>query len=103
MDYVLYKNIDDKYLTLEDCVEENRKPAEGEAETGAEGEAKSGKKLRKEQRPETEKKQPTRTRKTTARKAEEKEKEKVTVYYVTDPVQQSQYINLFRQSGAWTR
>ena len=28
MDYVLYKNIDDKYLTLEDCVKENQKPEE---------------------------------------------------------------------------
>ena len=28
MEYVLYKNIDDKYLTLEDCVRENQKPEE---------------------------------------------------------------------------
>ncbi|MCD7743752.1 MAG: molecular chaperone HtpG [Lachnospiraceae bacterium] len=31
--------------------------------------------------------------------AEEKEPEKTTIYYVTDDVQQSQYINLFRESG----
>ncbi|MCD8105934.1 MAG: molecular chaperone HtpG [Lachnospiraceae bacterium] len=31
--------------------------------------------------------------------AEEKEPEKFTIYYVTDEVQQSQYINMFRESG----
>ena len=74
IDYVLFKNIDDKYLTLKDCIEENKKP---EAETKEE----AGKE--------------------TDDKAEdgEKEKDKVTVYYVTDPVQQSQYINMFREQG----
>ena len=70
MDYVLYKNIDDKYLTLEDCVKENQKPEEkAEEEKPAED---------------------------AQEKKEESEKEKVTIYYVTDPVQQSQYINMFR-------
>ncbi len=70
MDYVLYKNIDDKYLTLEDCVRENQKPEEkAEEEKPAED---------------------------AQEKKEESEKEKVTIYYVTDPVQQSQYINMFR-------
>jgi molecular chaperone HtpG len=83
MDYVLFKNLDDKYLTLKDCIEENKKQEEkpeeaaeekaGE-ETGAEPEAKD-------------------------EKEEKDEKEKVTVYYVTDPVQQSQYVNLFREQG----
>ena len=70
MDYVLYKNIDDKYLTLEDCVKENQKPEEkAEEEKPAED---------------------------AQEKKEESEKEVVTIYYVTDPVQQSQYINMFR-------
>ena len=70
MDYVLYKYIDDKYLTLEDCVKENQKPEEkAEEEKPAED---------------------------AQEKKEESEKEKVTIYYVTDPVQQSQYINMFR-------
>ena len=30
---------------------------------------------------------------------EEKEPEKTTIFYVTDEVQQSQYINLFREEG----
>ena len=27
-DYILFKNIDGKYLTLKDCIEENKKPEE---------------------------------------------------------------------------
>ena len=30
MDYILYKNIDGKYLTLEDCIKANEKPEEAE-------------------------------------------------------------------------
>ncbi len=75
MDYVLYKNIDDKYLTLEDCVKENQKPEEEKAEE------------KTQEKPEE--------------KTEdgEKEKERTTIYYVTDPVQQSQYINMFREQN----
>ena len=44
-DYILYKNIDGKYLTLKDCLEENRKAKDGEeekaGETKAEEEAKA--------------------------------------------------------------
>ncbi len=65
MDYILYKNIDGKYLTLKDCIEEN-KADEAPAETTEEN------------------------------KDENKEKPKTTIYYVTDEVQQSQYINMFR-------
>ena len=82
MDYILYKNIDGKYLTLEDCIKENEKPEDAKVaeettveETkveGAEGDKKD---------------------------EEEKEPEKTNVYYVTDEVQQSQYINMFREQG----
>ena len=34
-DYILFKNIDSKYLTLKDCIEENKKPEEN-TETKAE-------------------------------------------------------------------
>lgn len=50
-DYILFKNLDGKYLTLPECLEENA------------------------------------------------EKHKDTVFYVTDEVQQSQYINMFRNEG----
>ncbi len=50
-DYILFKNIDGKYLTLPECLEEN------------------------------------------------KEKHENTIFYVTDEIQQSQYIRMFREEG----
>ncbi len=50
-DYILFKNIDKKYLTLPECLAENE------------------------------------------------QKHKDTIFYVTDEIQQSQYINLFREEG----
>ncbi len=50
-DYILFKNIDGKYLTLPECLEEN------------------------------------------------KEKHENTIFYVTDEIQQSQYIKMFRNEG----
>ena len=82
MDYILYKNIDGKYLTLEDCIKENEKPEDAkEAEETTVEET-------KEEGAEGDKKD-----------EEEKEHEKTNVYYVTDEVQQSQYINMFREQG----
>ena len=72
-DYVLFKNLDGKYLTLKDCVEENK--AAEESEKPAETEEK----------------------KETDENAEEKPS--TVIYYVTDEVQQSQYINMFKEAG----
>ncbi len=72
-DYMLFKNLDHKYLTLKECIENNKPATEDatvEVET-VEGDASS----------------------------EDKEKEKVTIYYVTDEQQQSQYINMFKVEG----
>ena len=72
-DYMLFKNLDHKYLTLKECIENNKPATEDatvEVET-VEGDASS----------------------------EDKEKEKVTIYYVTDEQQQSQYINMFKAEG----
>ena len=79
-DYVLFKNLDGKYLTLKDCVEENKKETE---ETEAQTEEK------KEDAAESENKD----------NAEAKEPEKTVIFYVTDEVQQSQYINMFKEAG----
>jgi molecular chaperone HtpG len=79
-DYVLFKNLDDKYLTLKDCIEANKKPEQ-------EGAAEDVKEENTDAKQETEKDK------------EEKEPEKTVLYYVTDPVQQSQYINMFRAAG----
>ena len=83
MDYILYKNLDGKYLTLEDYLKEN------ETEEEAKEEAETVIEENKEETVEEIKKD-----------AEEgKEPEKTTVYYVTDEVQQSQYINMFKEEG----
>ena len=78
-DSILFKNIDGKYLSLKDCIEENggevvepndKKDAEGGS--GADAENADENKV---------------------------EEIKTTIYYVTDEVQQSQYINMFRNQG----
>ena len=89
MDYVLYKNIDDKYLTLKDCIEKNEKSAE-DGEEAAEVKESEDSAEAKESGEGAEAKE-------TGEDAEEKKK--TTIYYVTDPVQQSQYINMFREQG----
>ena len=76
-DYVLFKNLDGKYLTLKDCIEENKKE-DAEAQT-------------------EEKKEDTAADEN--KDAQEKEPEKTIIFYVTDEVQQSQYINMFKEAG----
>ena len=80
MDYMLYG----KYLTLEDCIKENQ-PEKTEEEIQEE----------QEQVTEENKEQAAEEAKEEAKK----EPEKTTVYYVTDEVQQSQYINMFKEQG----
>ena len=77
--YILFKNLDGKYLTLKDCIEENKKETE-EPENQAE-----------------EKKEDTASEEN--KDAQEKEPEKTVIFYVTDEVQQSQYINMFKEAG----
>ena len=81
-DSILYKNLDGKYLTIKDLVkeEEAAKADSTEEETKAEDTA------------------ATEENKDDASDAE-KEPEKTTIYYVTDEIQQSQYINMFREAG----
>ena len=83
MDYILYKNIDGKYLTLEDCIKENEKPED--AKEAEEVVTEENKEAVAEEIKEDVK--------------EGKEPEKTNIYYVTDEVQQSQYINMFREQG----
>ena len=77
-DYILFKNIDGKYLTLKDCIEENKKDQSVEEKVEDTKEAE-------------EKKEET--------SDDKKEPEKTTIFYVTDEIQQSQYINMFREAG----
>ncbi|WP_066736664.1 molecular chaperone HtpG [Bariatricus massiliensis] len=76
-DYILFKNLDHKYLTLKECIEVNGGSEEEDAPAETE-EAKG--------------------EDTTAEEAETEPK-KTTIYYVTDEQQQSQYINLFKKEG----
>ncbi|MEF9940958.1 MAG: molecular chaperone HtpG [Lachnospiraceae bacterium] len=69
-DYMLFKNIDHKYLTLSECIEKNggvvveeKKEEDGTSETEVEEELKTK------------------------------------IYYATDEQQQSQYINMFKEQG----
>ena len=94
-DYILYKNIDGKYLTLKDCLEENRKAKDGEEEKA--GETKAEEEAKAEDTASQENSENTSS--DSADAGEEKEKEKTTIFYVTDEIQQSQYINMFRQEG----
>ena len=71
-DYVLFKNLDHKYMTLKECIEKNGGKAEPEEKTEGENAEQS---------------------------VEKKETEKTTIYYVTDEQQQSQYINMFKKEG----
>ncbi|MCI8862709.1 MAG: molecular chaperone HtpG [Lachnospiraceae bacterium] len=72
MDYLLFKDLDNKYRTIKDLVPEEEAPEVDVVENPDEAEADSG---------------------------EEKEPEKTTIFYVTDEVQQSQYINMFKEEG----
>ena len=77
MEYVLFKDLDGKYTTMNEYLEA-QKPADGEAETDKAEEKTEDKADEKAD-------------------GEEKEAPKTTIYYVTDVVQQIQYINMFRE------
>ena len=89
-DYILFKNLDGKYMTLPECLEVkpiDTEDVDGETkaedtETAAEGQAEDG----------TESENPE-----SAESSEDEKKEKV-IYYVTDEKQQSQYIEMFKKA-----
>ena len=77
-DFIIFKNLDDKFITLPEYVEnvkgnDEEQPEVVDADDVAKEEA--------------------------GEETETKEEEPTTVYYVTDVQQQSQYINLFREQG----
>lgn len=79
-DYMLFKNLEGKYVTLKDYVEANKKEDSAKDEQvveNADGTPADG----------------------SDEKDAEKEENKQTVYYVTDEQQQSQYINMFKEAG----
>ena len=78
---MLYKNLDHKYMTLEDIIKE----AKGEEADAA--------------KTEEAKAEETKTDAEESKDADAKEEEKTRIFYVTDEVQQSQYINMFKAQG----
>ena len=92
MDYILYENLDGKFLTLEDVLKEAQA---GTPEAEKEGRAEDAEKDAESQTEDT-KEQETAGTEENGEEEDEKEPEKTTVYYVTDRAQQSQYIQMFR-------
>ena len=92
MEYVLFKDIDSKYTTMKEYLEPVDKDAsaEGAEPEKAKAEDTGASEETPEQIVETADGEPV---------GEEKEEPKTTIYYVTDEVQQSQYINMFREQG----
>ena len=80
-DYILFKNLDGKYLTLKDLIpEKDSADSDVDIVENADETAENDKA-------------------SDSGNAEEKEPEKTSIFYVTDEIQQSQYINMFREEG----
>lgn len=78
-DYILFKNLDDKYMTLPECLEVKKIDVDDEDDA--------------------ELKEPAdEVVYETGEEEESEEKKEKIIYYVTDKVQQSQYINMFRKA-----
>ena len=78
-DFIIFRNLKDKFITLPEYVEE-RKKAEGKEQTKEE-DAKDN------------------TSENSEKAEADKEEEPTIVYYVTDMQQQSQYINMFKEQN----
>ena len=101
-DYILFKNLEGKYLTLPECLE--IKPMDSEETDGTAGEngetAEAGSAVDENGEAveaEIVSEEPGENQETEegSEEAEEEKKEKI-IYYVTDEQQQSQYINMFK-------
>lgn len=79
-DFMIFKDLNDKYITLPEYLEEGKGDA---PEDSSEPEVVDAEEIEKEE----------------ARDGEEQEEKPAIVYYVTDVQQQSQYINLFKEQG----
>lgn len=89
-DYILFKNLDNKYLTLPECLKVDEEAASEEAidENGDKVEAEVVSEAKDDADGEA----------ASQEEGEEKDNRK-TIYYVTDVQQQSQYINMFKEQG----
>lgn len=78
-DFILFKDLNDKFVTLEDYVKSVKPEEESKEEVKSE-----------ENTEKTEEKEDEKT---------DDEKQKTVIYYVTDKLQQSGYINMFKENG----
>ncbi|NLL73108.1 MAG: molecular chaperone HtpG [Clostridiales bacterium] len=85
-DFILYKNLEGKFITLDDYVEavKSKEDVKDSDSTDSKEEEKSSEDNKSDE---------------INKDDEVKEEDKTVVYYVTDEKQQSQYINLFKESG----
>ena len=113
-DSMIYKNLDHKYLTLEDVIKESKgedaeakesKEAEsGSAEAGADTDADAKDDTAEGSTADTAENSDGGNTSDSRDNSDngddsEKKEEKTRIYYVTDEVQQSQYINMFKAQG----
>ena len=91
-DSMIYKNLDHKYLTLEEVIKESR-DGQDNAEENKDGETEAQAAEEQTEGAETDKTEEG------GAEDENKDEEKTRIYYVTDEVQQSQYINMFKAQG----
>lgn len=82
-DYILFKDLDGKYMTLPECLEINKTDVEEENATDENGEKVEAEIVDDKEDAEED--------------TQDEKKEKV-IYYVTDEIAQSQYISMFRQA-----
>ena len=97
-DSMLYKNLEHKYLTLEDVINENAPAKEEKAQDG-EAEAADSQDTENLNTDTADTDTADSSSADTQTDEEKKEEEKTRIYYVTDEIQQSQYINMFKAQG----
>ena len=97
-DSMLYKNLEHKYLTLEDVINENAPAKEEKAQDG-ESEAADSQDTENLNTDTADTDTADSSSADTQTDEEKKEEEKTRIYYVTDEIQQSQYINMFKAQG----
>ena len=88
-DYILFKNLDGQYVTLPECLEVKKTDPDAEENQAAATDAETGEAIEAEVVTDEEEVE------IPSEDAETKEK---IIYYVTDMVQQSQYINMFKKA-----
>ncbi len=91
-DYILFKDLDGKYLTLPEALEVNAKDADTESAADENGEAVEAEVVSDGDLAESESGKD-------GEGDEKEEKKDRTIYYVTNVEQQSQYVRMFRENG----